>query len=114
MPGDRSIRVAELIQREINQLLLREVELPDGTLATVTRVKVDPELKEAKVYISVLPFARRFVVFNRLKKVRRNLQKQINSKLYMYSVPKIEFLMDDTEEKASIIDKLLDSTTPEA
>ena len=114
MPSDRSLRVGELIQRELTQLLLREIELPEGTLATVTRVKVDPELKEAKVYVSVLPFGRRYVVFNRLKKVRKSLQKQINSKLYMYSVPKIEFVIDDTEEKASIIDKLLDSTPPEA
>jgi len=51
----RILRINSLIRDELSNILLREVEFPDGVLATITRVEVSDDLFNASVYISVLP-----------------------------------------------------------
>ena len=48
-------RVNQLIKQEISKLILREIEPPKDSLITVTRVSSTPDLREAKVFISVIP-----------------------------------------------------------
>ena len=47
-------KVNSLLQREIASLIDREVPLPEGALVTVTRVETSPDLKLARVYVTVL------------------------------------------------------------
>lgn len=52
MTGYRCIRVGELIQAELADLLLRELKDPRLQMATVSRVEVSSDLRHARVYIS--------------------------------------------------------------
>jgi ribosome-binding factor A len=52
MTSYRSIRVGELIQGEIADLLLRQLKDPRLRLVTVSHVEVSPDLRYARVYIS--------------------------------------------------------------
>lgn len=52
MTSYRPIRVGELIQAEIADLLLRQMKDPRLSLATVSHVEVSPDLRYARVYIS--------------------------------------------------------------
>ena len=45
-------RVNQLLQKEIAEILLQELDLPEGVLATVTRVEATGNLQEAR-YILV-------------------------------------------------------------
>lgn len=47
-------KVNSHLQREIAVIIDREVELPENALVTVTRVDTSPDLKNAKVFITVL------------------------------------------------------------
>ncbi len=104
----RTEQVGELIKQELGSLLLREIDFPTGTLVTVTRVVVTKDMREAKAYISILPFARRFVVLEKLKKNMYDIQGELNNNLQMKFAPRLQFVIDATEEKAAIIDQLLD------
>ena len=53
--GKRIQRVNQLIKKELGQILLREIEFPADTLVTVTRVETSPDLREGKIFISVIP-----------------------------------------------------------
>ena len=48
-------RLNQLIKKEVAQLILREVEFPKDVLVTVTRAEVTPDLRESKVYVSIMP-----------------------------------------------------------
>ena len=52
MHNYRSTRVAELLQSEIADLLLRRLKDPRLSMATISRVDVSPDLREACVYVS--------------------------------------------------------------
>lgn len=108
MASFRTQQVGELIKKELGQMLLREIEFPQGTLVTITRVKVTADMRQAKVLVSILPFARRFVVLERLRKNIHGLQEMLNDKLEMKFVPKILIELDKTEEEAAKIESLLD------
>ncbi|MBI4089982.1 MAG: 30S ribosome-binding factor RbfA [Candidatus Kerfeldbacteria bacterium] len=106
--GDRLDRVSELLRQEVSALFEREVEVPPGVLATVTRVKVSPDLEHATVWLSVHPSSRASEVFERLERVIGVLQQQLNRKLVMESVPRLRFIPDQGEDQAARIEQLLD------
>ena len=54
MQGKRLERVNQLIKEEVSTLLQRELRDPRLGFVTVTEVAVTPDLKYAKVYVSVL------------------------------------------------------------
>jgi len=49
----RTVRVNELVQREISEILRRNYQSEAVTL-TVTEVRVSPDLRDARVFVSVL------------------------------------------------------------
>src|SRR5690349_18981037 len=54
MAGHRTDRVGALLQSALSELLLRDVKDPRIGMATVTGVKLSPDLKHATVYVSTL------------------------------------------------------------
>ena len=101
-------QINQLIKTQLGQIINKEIELPDNTIITITRVKTTPDLKIAKVYLTVLPENVRGSVLEILRKNKKNLhtllQKQIKTKF----TPNLNFLIDEQEIYASQIDKLLD------
>jgi len=52
--GKRSDKVADLIRKEISEMLLRSTKDPRIGFVTVTRVKVSDDCRSARVYVSVV------------------------------------------------------------
>jgi ribosome-binding factor A len=50
----RTLRVADLLRRELSELLIHRVRDPRVRLATVSHVEVSPDLRRAEVRVSVL------------------------------------------------------------
>lgn len=107
--GDRITRVNELVRTEISGLLRREVELPDSVMATVTSVSTSPDLGYATVSISVLPSPRAAEVLAVLQRHVGRIQRLLNRKLMMLTVPRIRFVIDSGEDKAAHVERLLDT-----
>lgn len=101
-------RVNELIKREVSQIILREFELPQGILLTVTRVNTFDGLNYSKVFVSVLPDSKTGLALKILKKGIFGIQQKINKKLNFRPVPRIEFFPEKEVEKADRIEKLLE------
>lgn len=52
--SERRAKVEELIKQELSQMILSEVKDPRVGFVTVTGVKMTPDLREARVYVSVM------------------------------------------------------------
>jgi ribosome-binding factor A len=104
----RLLRMNSLIRDELSNVLLRDVEFPDGVLTTITRVEVSDDLFNASVYISVLPDDKRERVFEILNKLIYFIQQKLNKRLRMRPIPKIFFRKEKLTAEAARVEELLE------
>jgi len=100
-------QVNQLIKKEISKIFLREVDFPEKTLITVTRVETTANLKQSKVYISLIPENKIKSVFQILNKQIYQLQQRLNQRLNMRPVPRIYFVEEKETLKAGRIEEIL-------
>ena len=106
----RILKVNQLLQEELGEILLRELDLPEGVLVTVTRVEAAGNLQEAKVYISVMPEAKLEDVFTSLRRNIYGIQQTLNKRLKMRPVPRIKWTIETKTSEAQRIEELLEKT----
>jgi len=114
----RISQINRLIKQELSQIILREIDFPEGFLVTIARVETSIDLKRARVYISVMPALPKLQrgepenniseVFQTLNKEAHNLQQKINKRLSIKTVPKIEFRQEKETSRAARIEELLE------
>jgi ribosome-binding factor A len=104
----RPNQLASLLQERTAEYLARNFEVAD-VLVTITRVAVTPDLKLAKVFVSVLPDSGRGRALKALRRLTRDLNRSIFTSLRVQPVPKVLFAIDDIEVKANDIESLLDN-----
>ena len=110
MSGDRMRRVDEAI-REVLSDALGGSELKDPRIGfvTVTDVKTSPDLRRARVYVTVLGDERaRADSLAGLRSAHGVLQRKVASELRMKRTPTLEFHYDDTTDRAMRMEQLLD------
>ena len=108
MAKNRISRVNTLMKKELGQILLREIEAPEGAFMTLTRVDASPNLQQAKVYISVMPEDKANVVLKMLSQNIYDVQQILNERLKMRPVPKIKWVLETGTSEAQRIEELLD------
>ncbi len=109
----RSEQVAERIHRLVGEVFERDLEFPDGVLPTISRVDVEPDLKRANIYITVLPFNRSEDVMLYLIQNRKRVQQQVVKQLTMKFVPQLFFISDAQTEHADQIERIIDAEAKE-
>ncbi|MBI2439898.1 MAG: 30S ribosome-binding factor RbfA [Lentisphaerae bacterium] len=119
MSVDRLTRVNELLKREIGDLLFRVMpsNVFDLAAVTVTRVATSRNLREARVYVSILGHeAERPRLLALLNKRRGELQRRINKDIVLKYTPRLTFELDASVEEGdrvlTILAKLEPATTP--
>ncbi|MBZ9572060.1 30S ribosome-binding factor RbfA [Patescibacteria group bacterium] len=101
-------KVNELLKRELSQILLREAEFPQNTLVTITRVEASVDLREAKVFFSVIPESQIKEILQILNREIYKFQQKINKRLKMRPVPKIKFFKEIKTSEAARVEEILE------
>lgn len=109
MASNRIGRINEEIQRELASLI-PSVKDPRVTgMISVTAVDTTPDLKYAKVYISVLDKTDSAQVLKGLKSASGWLRRELGRALRLRYTPELTFVRDDSIDKgAHILDMLRD------
>jgi ribosome-binding factor A len=106
--GKRLDRVNQLIKEEISLLLQRELQDPRLGFVTVTEVDVTPDLRQAKVYVSVLGPEERWVSsLQALESARGFVWNWLRRHLDLRVTPEIVWRPDRSMEHAAHIQSLL-------
>jgi len=108
----RPQRVGDLIQRELSDLLAREVRDPRVGMITLTSVDVSPDMSHAKVYFTLLDKAHLDQVQDGLRRAAGFLRTQLARRIKLYSVPELRFQYDESIERADHLSRLIDSVKP--
>lgn len=107
--SNRPRRVGHLLQREIADLIRREVNDPRAQQVTITSVDVSPDLKQARVYFTCLDTdADTKKVEKVLNNAKGYLRHHLKSRLSMRSVPDLRFIYDESVERGTRISALID------
>ncbi len=109
MKTGRDKRIAEEIRREASQILHYEMRDPRVMGATVTDVKVTPDLRLARIYFA-LPGAedRRQAVQEGLNHSSGYVRHLLAERIQMKFMPQIEFFYDESLELQDKIQKLFE------
>jgi ribosome-binding factor A len=107
--GYRPDRVGDQIRQELSQMLARgDVHDPGIGFITLTRVKVSPDLQQARVFYTTLgdPTARGETA-KALERATPFLRRQIGGRLRLRRVPEIEFRFDEAIQHQDRIEQIL-------
>lgn len=99
-------KINHTLQQELAVALNRQALL-EGTLITISYVECSPDLKQAKVGISVLPDNLAGTVLKKIKAVTHILVADLKKRLKMRRLPKFIWEFDSSEREAEKIEKLI-------
>jgi ribosome-binding factor A len=110
--GHRHERVAGEIRHEIGAMLAGELKDPRlGGFATVTEVRMTPDLKQARVYVSVMGTdAEQRSTIKGLAAAAGFIRHELSERLQLRRAPELLFVLDRSEEYGRRIDELLRRT----
>ena len=105
---NRLNRINEELRKEISQIISFELKNPDATgLISITKVKVTPDLKYAKVYVSLLNSKNEDKTIEALKNSAGFIRSLVAKRLNLRITPELVFEKDDSMEYGMKIDSIL-------
>ncbi len=108
-PHRRVEQLNSLVHQEIATVISREIEFPSGMFVTVSRVQVADDAASAKVWLSVLPATHQDEALKIVLHRIADVQSILNKRLVMKFVPKLTFVLDESNERATHITQVLDA-----
>lgn len=105
----RTDRIDELLRQEIGEILAREVDDPKMGFATITGVETQPDLRHAKVTVSVIgPVEQRRAAIVAMGRHMPFVRHELGKRLRMKRIPEFHLELDETLERGTRILHLLD------
>ena len=89
-------KVSSLIKEELSLIFLHKVQDPTFGMITVTNVKMSPDLKHTKVYLSVYDKEKRTQVLERVNEIKGMIRSHLAGRIQVRFVPELHFFIDDT------------------
>ena len=111
--NNRQGRIDEEFRKELSQIISYELKEPSVTgMVSVTRVKVTPDLKYAKVAVSILNSKNVKETLEGLKKSSGFLRSELAKRINLRNTPGLIFEIDDSMEYGAKIDSILKEIMP--
>ncbi|MDL5037931.1 30S ribosome-binding factor RbfA [Comamonas resistens] len=103
---NRSFKVSDQIQRDLSELIARELKDPRVGMVTLQSVEVTPDYAHAKVFFSVL-VGDPEVTLAALNQAAGFLRNGLFKRLHIHTVPTLHFIYDRTTERAADMNALI-------
>jgi ribosome-binding factor A len=103
---NRSFKVADQIQRDLAELIARELKDPRVGMVTLQGVEVTPDYAHAKVFFSILA-GDPVETAEGLNQAAGFLRNGLFKRLHIHTVPTLHFVYDRTTERAADMNALI-------
>ena len=111
--NNRLGRIDEELKKEISYIINYDLKNPNVTgLISVTKTKITPDLKYAKVYVSILNSKNIKTTFANLKKSAGFIRSEVAKRINLRITPELVFVLDDSMEYGEKIDRILQEIIP--
>ncbi|MBO9358226.1 MAG: 30S ribosome-binding factor RbfA [Thermomicrobium sp.] len=108
MPSYRQARLAEFLRDEIAAIIQRELRDPRLGFVSVTRVEMSPDLRHAKVFVSIYgSHEEQEAALEALQGAASFIRRLIAPHLHTRHIPELHFKLDRSLEHAEQVARLL-------
>ena len=107
----RQQKYARLIQKEISDVFQRDKKgILDNAFVTVIEVRVSADLSVAKIYLSMMLEKDKAAILEKINHRKGEIRKALGNSIgkHVRIIPELIFYIDEVEEKASRLEKLID------
>lgn len=108
----RAQKVGDQIQRELSEIVHRELRDPRVGMITLTGVEVSPDCAHATVYFTCLDASHVPEAADGLRRAAGFLRSQLARRIKLYVTPELRFAYDDSIERGARLSQLIDSVQP--
>lgn len=109
MQETRQNKIARLLQKELSVIFQEQTRAMHGTMVSVTRTKISPDLSVCTAYLSIFPSERGAELLQNIelnaKSIRFALGQRVRNQLRI--IPELRFFIDDSLDYIDRIDQLL-------
>lgn len=106
--SNRTVRVNELIQRELSDILRQRYQSESVTI-TISEVRVSPDLRDARVFVAVVGTEDEAEQKLRWLRARAaDIRAEVSRRIVLKYLPKFEYLLDHTAIRGARILQVLD------
>ncbi len=106
--SNRTIRVNELIQRELNDILRRHYQTESISI-TVTEVRISTDLRDGKVFVAIIgdeEFVLRRMAW--LRRQARDIRTELARRITLKFLPNLSYSIDETTPRSAKVLQMLD------
>jgi len=108
MSAERMRRVDEALREVLSDAITQNLKDPRIGFVTVTAVQTSPDLRHARVHVSVFgDDTTRKLTMEGLRSAHGFLQRRVAAELRVKHTPTLEFFYDDTAERAQRLEALM-------
>ncbi|UII22746.1 30S ribosome-binding factor RbfA [Fulvivirga ligni] len=107
----RQQKFSRLIQKDFSDIIQKDKQgIFSNSFVTVADVKMSPDLSVAKIYLSMMLVKDKEELLDKIDSRKSELRRDLGNKIgkQVRIVPELIFFIDEVEERASKIDKLID------
>lgn len=114
MPSQRQLRMGEQVRHALSDTLRRgkfhDADLIDSvSLLSINEVRMTPDLKNAKAYVSSLMDGDLDGILEALNNAASYFQKELNNKLDLKFTPRVRFIEDTSQEAVNNLERIFDN-----
>lgn len=110
----RILQVNSEIQKYVSEIIQQDLHNPNiNGLITVVRVDTSNDLSVSKIYLSIFGASDKQEVFNEILHSAGYIRKELCYKLDLRKMPYLEFILDESFEYGSKMDKLFEKINEE-
>jgi ribosome-binding factor A len=114
--GKRQKQISGLIQVEINTIFQRlGLSFIQGSMVSVSSVKITPDLLEARIYLSIFNAADKKEIMHKIEDRHWEIKKELAARIkhQLRRIPELKFFLDDTLDQVFKIEELFDKIKQE-
>lgn len=109
MDARRLSKIERLLQKELGDIFQKQTQGMRGTLVSVTRVRVSPDLSIARSYLSIFPSDQSEELLKNIESNTKAIRFELGQRVRMQlrKIPELYFHIDDSLDYIDKIDELL-------
>ena len=109
MQETRQNKIARLLQKELSVIFQQQTRAMHGTMVSVTRVKISPDLSICTAYLSIFPSEKGEQLLRNITASEKQMRYELGTRIrhQLRIVPELRFFIDDSLDYIERIDELL-------